>query len=472
MSEQAFSFPKRRLTLVVLALVLSGCASLGERPATPSASTPAGWSQSAPAVVTSAAPAPDPWWQRLGDPTLSELVERALARNNELGTAAVRVRRAQALAGLTEQNQRPTFGGNVGASASRPLDGDGSSSRSVSANLTVSYEVDLWGRLARATDAARFEAEATEQDRQALAASVAASTAQTYWQLAFLNQRIASADASLAFAERTLGLVRVQREAGSASGLELAEAEQSLAGQRATRAALEQQRVAARHALALLLDQPPQDPVPDPPRLATGTLPEVEAGLPAELLARRPDLRAAEARLRANLAGIDIARSSFYPSLSLTGGVGSASRELSNLFTNPVGSLAASLALPFLQWEQRKLELRVSEAEYEAAAITFRQTLYTALGEVEDALSARRQLALQGEQLSQALDAARRAERLYELRWRTGAEPLRVYLQAEESRRQAELALDANRLEALNAHAALVLALGGDATQAAVQAAR
>lgn len=464
MNDHPFLRARRAAALLLLTLALGGCASLGGTgAAAPPVAVPGAWSQPAPATVSQpGAPVSDRWWRRFGDAELSALVEQALARNNELAAGAVRVRRAQLLAGLTAQSQRPVFGGGLDASASRPLDG-GDTSRSVGASLSVSYEVDLWGRLARATDAARFEAEATEQDRQSLAAAVAATTAQAYWQLGFLNQRIASADESLAFAERTLALVKVQRAAGSASGLELAEAEQSLAGQQAAREALEQQRVAARHALALLLDQPPQGPVPDPQRLTDAALPEVEAGLPAELLARRPDLRAAEARLRSGWANVDVARASLYPSLALTAGVGSASRDLSDLFANPVGSLAAALALPFLQWNERQLEIRIAEADHEAAVIAFRQTLYVALGEVEDALSARRQLALQGERLQQSLDAARRAERLYELRWRAGAEPLRVYLQAQEARRQAELALDANRLDALNAHAALVLALGGDA---------
>lgn len=461
----AMNRPRGRAPLLLLlALAMAGCSSLTTTAyQTPPASLPAAWQE--PAVSTAEhLAANDRWWERFDDPALTALIEEALARNNALASAAVRVRRAQLSAGLVEQQQKPVVTGSLGASASRRLDDNAMrSSRSFSADLSVSYEADLWGRLGHITDTARWEAEATEQDRQAVANALVATTAQTYWQLAFLNQRIESAEESLAFARRTLELVRVQREAGSASGLELAEAEQSLAAQQAARASLEQQRAATRHALALLLDRPPQAEVPDPQRLPRQALPEVAAGLPAELLARRPDLRAAEARLRGGQAAIDAGEAGLYPALGLTAGVGTASDELVKLLSNPVGSLAAAVALPFLQWEERRLDIRISEADYEAAAIDFRQTLYDALGEVEDALSARQQLALREQRLQEALDAAVRAERLYEVRWRAGAEPLRVLLEAQESRRQAELALDANRLDALSTHAALVLALGGDA---------
>lgn len=456
--------PRRRTPLVLLwGLAMAGCSTLTTTAyQTPPASVPPAWQQ--PTASTAERVTNDRWWQRFDDPALTALVEEALARNNALASAAVRVRRAQLAGGLVAQQEKPVVSGSLGASTNRRFDDNAfGSGRDLSSSLSVSYEVDLWGRLGHITDSARWEAEATEQDRQAIAAALVATTAQTYWQLAFLNQRIASAEESLAFARRTLALVRVQREAGSVSGLELAEAEQSLANQQAARASLEQQRAATRHALALLLDRPPQAEVPDPRRLPAQALPEVAAGLPMQVMARRPDLRAAEARLRGGQAAVDASEAGLYPALGLTAGVGSASRELVNLLSNPVGSLAAALTLPFLQWQERRLDIGISQADFDAAAIDFRQTLYDALGEVEDALSARTQLAVREQRLREALDAALRAERLYEVRWRAGAEPLRVLLEAQESRRQAELALDANRLDALSTHAALVLALGGDA---------
>ena len=149
----------------------------------------------------------------------------------------------------------------------------------------------------------------------------------------------------------------------------------------------------------------------DPPRLPQAPLPMARAGVPAELLGRRPDLRAAELRLRQALS-VDAARASFYPSLSLTGTLGGSSDALGMVLQNPVASLAGSLTLPFLQWNQRQLNLKISRTDYEERVVGFRKSLYQAMADVENALSNRSQLRQRGEQLDAALSAAREAERL------------------------------------------------------------
>ena len=158
-----------------------------------------------------------------------------------------------------------------------------------------------------------------------------------------------------------------------------------------------QQRVEARNALAILFNAAPGDttlaavlPV-EPQQLPRTTVPDVAAGLPAELLARRPDLRAAELRLRETLAQGDASRASYYPTLSLTGALGTSSASLLNLVKNPVLSLGAGLSLPFLRFNEMQLNTDLVKAQYAEAATTYRQTLYTALSEVENALSARTQ---------------------------------------------------------------------------------
>ena len=141
--------------------------------------------------------------------------------------------------------------------------------------------------------------------------------------------------------------------------------------------------------------------------------------------------------------------------------VGSASTALVNLLSNPYAVLGAGLTLPFLQVQQRQLDNELAHTAYERAVVQFRQTLYTAFGEVEDALSARAELAEQGARLLQSLQSAREVERLYEVRYRNGAVPLKNWLDAQESRRRAEDALAENRLAQLNNQVALYLALGG-----------
>lgn len=159
---------------------------------------------------------------------------------------------------------------------------------------------------------------------------------------------------------------------------------------------------------------------------------------------------------------MDSTRASFYPTLGLTGTVGGSSAALSNLLANPVATLGAGITLPFLNFNQARLNIRVSEADYELAVVSFRQTLLAAFTDVDNALSARTQLAAQGEALSQSLAAARRAEQLYEVRYRAGAVPLRTWLDAQESRRGAEIAQAQNMLARLNNQVAIYQALGGD----------
>lgn len=463
-----FSLVRRPLALAAL-LMLGGCASTFNslfRP--PSLKIPAQYTQAGAVstTVSSAAPAAvgTPWWTRLNDPVLDQLVADVLARNNNLAAATIRVRRAQLQAGLADQALQPALAGSASMGTRRSLEGDASSSRSSGVTLSASYEIDLWNKLGSQREVARWEALASEQDRQSTRLALVATTARLYWQLAFVNQRLAANTQSIGYAQTTYQLVQTQYRAGAASGLEVAEAQQALASQQASQSALQQQAVEARTALALLLDSAPgSQAASNPATLPAGELPALQAGLPASLLARRPDLRAAELRLRESFTRIDATRASYYPALSLTGSLGTSSAQLTNLLQNPVAALGLGVTLPFLQRTNMQLSIKVSETQYEEAVVNFRQTLYTALGDVDNALSSRQELALQATRLEESLQAARTAERLYEARYRAGAAALKAWLDAQEKRRSADIALADNRLARLNSQLALYQALGGDA---------
>ncbi|WP_027016097.1 efflux transporter outer membrane subunit [Comamonas composti] len=457
---------------LALALLLAGCSSLRTPYEAPALSVPAQWSHGSTAGASTTRDAQadaqaltGAWWKEFNDPQLDQLIAAALERNNDLAMAAIKVRRAQLQARLGEN--RPSVSSSLNTGANRPVDG-GSTTRSNSVSLGVSYEADLWNRLGASQDAARWAAMASAEDREAAAQALAGTTATLYWRLSYYHQRLDSAAKSIEHAERTLALVQAQYDAGAISALELSESRQSLAGQRASLALLEQQRVEAASALSLLFDGAAADPVgpADPgwsaPRaLPTTALPEVAEGLPAELLARRPDLRAAELRLRESLASADATRLSYYPRLSLTGSLGGSSTSLGQVLSNPLATLGAGLVLPFLNLTEMRLSTDIAKADYEQAVVGFRQTLYQALADVDNALSARRQYLAQAEQLEQSLAEARRAEQLYEARYREGAVPLRSWLDAQERRRSAEISVADNRLNRLSNHATLYQALGG-----------
>lgn len=446
------------LSAWVAALALSGCATPSAYQQ-PDVQVPPRWQQGQGAAQ--AAPlALSPWWPELQDPALTQLIGDALARNNNLAQAAIKVRRAQLVAGQAASDRLPSVSVGANTRASQALEG-GATTRTNSVTASASWEVDLWNRLGSLRDAADWEAQATEQDRQAAAMALVGTVASQYWQVAYLNQRVAASEQSIAYARQTLKLVQGQYSVGSVSGLEVAQATQALATQEAAHTQWLQQRVQARNALAILLDGPPGVALNEAVRLPDGALPSVAAGLPASLLNRRPDLRASELRLRKSLASVDATRASFYPALTLTGSVGGSSSALSDVLRDPVGTLGAGLLLPFVQWRDMGRSVAISEADHEIAVRGYRQSWYEALVDVENALSARVQYEDQGARLDEALKAAQQAERLAEARYRAGATALKTWLDVQETRRQAENSLAQNRLNRLNALATLYQSVGG-----------
>ena len=408
----------------------------------------------------------DQWWTLFKDPQLNNLVNEVLAQNTDLAVAGISLQQARIQA-RQAQSQQGVRIGDAGLTTRRSFDlEDGDSSSGFGINYPgLSYELDLFGKLANQTEAARWEALASEEDLQATAQSLIGTTAQLYWQLAYLNERYSVVQQNLATAQKTYDLVRVQYRAGAVSGLDLTQAEQAIQSQQATLSQIEQQRVETRTGLAVLLHMPVQQlTIQEPSRLPNIQLPSIQADLPASLLSRRPDLRATELRLRKALANKDANKASYYPSISLTGnlttGIGS-STSLSNALKNPVATLGAGLTLPFLQWNDMKRDLQVNELEYEKAIMQYRQTMYEAFADVENALSNRTELTKQVTLQQRNVELAERTERLTEVRYRNGAVALKNLLDAQETTRNARLSLVQTRQNQYNAYVTLMQALGG-----------
>ena len=435
---------------IVALLALTGCATKYQRPQT---NLPA---QFAHGPSESAAPkVSDRWWQAFNDPHLNSLIDAVVARNNDLAVAALRVRQAQYRAGIAGLDQLPSASGSISANK------DGNTPTNYSARISIAYEVDLWGRLNSLGRAADWELRATAQDRDAAQLALIGTACELYWRIGFTHQQITTGEASLAYARKLLDLVRVQHRAGAVSGVEESEAEQSVNSQIASLTRLQQQLVEYRASLALLMNGEPTAEATEPQALPDMPLPDVDPGLPAELLARRPDLQAAESRLREQLAITDATRAGFYPALSLTAGGGGSSTELGTILAHASTSLGAALSLPFLDFPRNHLNKRLSERDYDIAVLTYKQTLLQALADTDNTLSNRTQLARQGDALRDTLTDAERTESLYGVRYRAGAVALRVLLDAQESRRSAQLSYDSNRLDQLINQATLYQALGG-----------
>lgn len=308
----------------------------------------------------------------------------------------------------------------------------------------------------------KWEALATEQDLQATGQSLIATTAKLYWQLGYLNERYATAQQSLATSQKLYQLVQTQYKAGAVSGLDLMQAEQSVQSQKASLSQIEQQLVETRTAIAVLLHEPVQQlNIQEPQRLPRTALPAIGAGLPADILSRRPDLQAAELRLRKALATKDATKASYYPSISLTSSLGSSSTSLTELLRNPALTLGASLSLPFLQYNDMKKDIAISNLDYEKAIIQYRQTLYQAFADVENALSSRTELDKQVALQERNVELAEKTERLTEVRYRYGAVALKTLLDAQQTTRTARLSLVETKQSQYNAYVTLMQALGG-----------
>lgn len=414
----------------------------------------------------------DQWWTLFQDPALNQLVETVLTKNTNLAVAGINLQQARIQAKQTQSQQGLRISDARLSTGQRfNLDGGGNASTGINLGYpSLSYELDLFGRLANQTEAARWEALASEQDLQATAQSLIGTTAQLYWQLAYLNERYTVVEQNLATTQKTYDLVKVQYAAGAVSGLDLTQAEQAIQSQKSTLSQIEQQRVETRTALAVLLNMPVQQlNISEPRRLPSLQLPQIEAGLPATLLSRRPDLNAAELRLRKALSNKDANKASYYPSISLTGSISSGvgtSTSLSNALKNPAATLGAGLTLPFLQWNDMKRDLKVNELEYEKAILQYRQTIYDAFADVENALSNRTALNQQVELQRRNVELAEKTERLTEVRYKNGAVALKTLLDVQDTTRNARLSLVQTRQNQYNAYVYLMQALGGSPLKA------
>jgi NodT family efflux transporter outer membrane factor (OMF) lipoprotein len=442
------------IVAVAASLALAGCSLMRTHYSRPAVNVPARYEH----ADDNAKASLNRWWENFGDSHLNAVIDQALSVNSDLALAALNIRAAQLQIRLAIINPTVTLG--YTDEYSKALHGPVPPTRFRSLNASASYELDLWDQLGALKDVARWEARATEEDRQSAALILIGATVTLYYQVAALNYQIAHGKESIAYAQKTLDLVNVQANAGGASQLEVAQSQQSLESQEASQVALMEQRIETRNALTLLLNGTPWPKESEASAVPEGP-PPVGSDLPASLLERRPDLRAAELRLRETLAQTDATRLSFYPNLNLTGSLGTASPGLAELVSNPLGSLAATLAAPFIQFNQAKFATALARTQYDKAVVGFRKTLLQALIDVDNALSARTQLALEGDRLEQVLAAARIAEHLTEVRYRAGAVGLQSWLDAQGIRRGAEITLSLNRLSRLENYAALCLALGG-----------
>lgn len=321
----------------------------------PALELPQAWRESAPRPA-----AAEPWWQVYGDPALERMIEEALTGNTDVLVAAARVDEARALLGEARSALRPEVGANASAGRLRSSAATGTlppgtprERSNYRATLDVFYEIDVFGRLRAASEAARADLAASEAVRDAVRLALTSRVASSYYGLLALDAQVELTRRALRLREESLALQRRRREAGVISDFDLRQLEAETATVRAQLPPLERDREIEEAALAALLGRSPravfEDTLPRQALAADGAAAvAVPTGLPSELLLRRPDLVEAEQRLVAANARVAVARSEFFPSIRLTSFLGSESADLSDLFGGPAGiwSVAAGLAQP------------------------------------------------------------------------------------------------------------------------------
>jgi NodT family efflux transporter outer membrane factor (OMF) lipoprotein len=448
---------------LVTALAVAGC-DLGPDYKQPAATNPDGWRESD-AGGGAAWPVAD-WWRGFGSPELDGLIARAQQANLDLGAAIARVKEADAQTRIAGAPLLPSIGASGGYATQQiisPFNGQQIHYASYSAGVSASYEIDFWGKNAAALASAKATAHASRYDQQVIALTVVSGVATTYFQALGLEDRLQVARDNLANAEDVLTVILGRARVGTAMDLDVAQQQTIVAGLRAAIPPLQQQYAQALDALAILLDQPPNQMALTAHSLAPLSAPAVAPGLPSELLARRPDVREAEAQLVAANANIKVARAQFFPSLELTASGGWESLALSSFLSPASGiyALAASVTQPIFEGGALRGQLDFTKGRYEELVETYRKTVVSAFGNVEDALAATRRTGEQEASEEEAVARARRAYEIAQVQYRVGSIDLLTVLNTETALFTADDLLAQDRIAHMQALVSLFNALGG-----------
>jgi multidrug efflux system outer membrane protein len=427
----------------LLATLLAGCASMAppyERPTAPVAAVfPDETAAGSPAV----APAADIEWQQFFiDPRLKRLIALALQNNRDLRIAVLNIERVRAQYQIQRSEQFPTVILGATGLAEPNSNGSGNSSYYTAGLNITGYELDLFGRVRSLTDAALQQYFASEEARKAAQISLVAAVANTYLTLLADELQLDVTRKTLDTRLESYRLLKLKLDNGASSDYEVAQAVSLVEGARAALALFIRQRDQDRNALELLVGQPlPADLPPGLALESQGMLAELPAGLPAQLLERRPDVRQAEHQLRSANANIGAARAAFFPRITLTGSVGLASDDLSGLFSNRAWQFAPRITLPIFDAGANQANLELSQANRDIALAQYERSIQTAFREVADSLAGRATL---GEQL-RAQQAQAQAEetrfRLADLRFQNGASSYLDVLEAQRALFQSQQAV-------------------------------
>ncbi len=417
------------------------------------------------------------WWRSFGSEELDHLVDTALANNLDLKMAVSRVAQAEAVAGVAAGALAPLIQGSNSAAMSNPPGGvpsmyplpDGSYERLYQVGITASYEVDLWGKNRSTMDAALATAEASMFDRETVAITLVSDVVTAYFQYLSSCERADVAEKNVRNMKDVLADINRRIAIGEGTKLELAQQRTILDQAEATLPVLNTQRDQTLDRLAVLLGKPPQAMTLKCGNLSGFHLPDISVGMPSELLLRRPDIRRAEANLKAATANIGVARAQLFPSLNLSGTTGLGTFYLSNFITpgNFVYMAGANLLGTIFDNGKTRSGIRYSEAKQVELIDAYRLAVLNALRDVQDALISVRNTGIEEAARQRALDNAERAHHLSARSYVIGMVDYLTVLETERSQLRAEDDAVLARYNRLLAAVALYKSLGGGTKAAA-----
>jgi multidrug efflux system outer membrane protein len=456
-----------RVLPIILLLLAAGCAPLGPDYQRPKLDNPAAFRS---AEAAAADLANTRWWEQFGDPALDDLIAEALAGNLDLRIAAARVDEYAGRLAVARSGLYPQIGYQGGVSRDRGSErlatpvpsGIANPQTTDTAVLNASWEIDLWGRLRRLDEAARADLLASEEGRRGVILSLVASVANGYIALRDLDRQLEIARQTARSREAALRLFELQHQGGVVSLLEVSQVRSEHEAANAQVIALEQAVAQAEHALSYLLGRSP-GPIRRGRTIDELAYVAVPAGLPSDLLERRPDIRQAEQDLVAANARIGAARALYYPTISLTGLLGVASEELGKLFSGPARtwSFAGGLAGPLFTFGAVEGQVEQAEARQRQLLAAYQQSIRTAFREVDDALVEQRKARERAETQARQVAALRDYARLARLRYENGYTSYLEVLDAERGLFNVELQYTQTRGDAFTALVNVYKAMGG-----------
>jgi multidrug efflux system outer membrane protein len=465
---------RKPIALSLALVVLAGC-TVGPNYHRPPIQTPDVFRASPPTAASDPASLADlKWWEVFKDEKLQELERTALAQNYDLRDAAARVEAARANLGITRSDQFPNLGAGADISTIRfsrngqtPLPASFVPSQNRTFGQAtlglLSFELDIWGRLRRATEAARANLLLAEENRKAVITTLVSDVASSYFSLRELDYQLEISERTLATRRDSLSLIKNRQAGGVATLLDLRQSEQLVYTAAETIPALKQQIEQTENQISLLLGKSPGEVLRGRSLTDQEMPPDVPAGLPSALLERRPDIRAAEQNLIAANAEIGVAKAAYFPQISLSGFLGGQGTQLASLFSGPssVWNFTPQVTQPIFTAGRLKSNVKLTQALRESALIRYEKTIQTAFTEVSDALIAHQRVRESRVQQELLVAALQDRTRLAYVRYRGGVDTLLNALDSDRDLFQAELSLSQIRVNELNSVVQLYKALGG-----------